>query len=406
MNGAQFNESSRPPRSQAQRPRDQEAPRPASTPEPNSSAHAAADPNPEMHPWLSPTRVALWLLVLLGVAATTLAGFVLFYNFAWLQTQQGWSWTGDFFANTSGQQLFDAARTSVTIVGIIGLGGAALITYRKQHTTEQTHKLNTLSHQTSVEAQRTAAAAVANSSAQLQLDSKKYELDTARHEVELERRREDRDHSLRHRYGEVTAQLGSTHFAVRCAGAYALASLADEWRRFQNKEQRQICVSVLCAYLRSSDPTEQLPGEREVRSAIVQAIASHTRPASDIYEDDDENSWITCEFDLAGADLTRADLHDSQLNETSLAGADLTGANLSGTNLSDSNMAGAVLQGADLRGTVLTHANLAGAILVDAKLDGANLEHVRYSDRTRWPTDYTPPPSAVDLTAISDSAPS
>jgi hypothetical protein len=112
------------------------------------------------------------------------------------------------------------------------------------------------------------------------------------------------DAGRRSRYTSAAQQLGDPQAAVRLAGVYAMAHLADEWA-----EQRQQCVDVLCAYLRlpwAGDPTQLepnttttehtwpdgmgqrkviktysgRPGEREVRQTIVRVIASHLRPNS------------------------------------------------------------------------------------------------------------------------------
>jgi hypothetical protein len=72
--------------------------------------------------------------------------------------------------------------------------------------------------------------------------------------------------------------------AVRLAGAYAMAGLADDW-----PENRQTCVDVLCAYLRL--PYDPEPGDgatpadraahranREVCRTIIRVIGAHLRP--------------------------------------------------------------------------------------------------------------------------------
>jgi len=46
------------------------------------------------------------------------------------------------------------------------------------------------------------------------------------------------------RYITAAGQLGHDKAAVRLAGVYALARLADDW-----DEQRQVCIDVLCACL-------------------------------------------------------------------------------------------------------------------------------------------------------------
>src|SRR5262249_1027495 len=56
---------------------------------------------------------------------------------------------------------------------------------------------------------------------------------------------EQRIRTLNERFATAADQLGSDKPAVRLAGVYAMAGLADDW-----EENRQTCVDVLCAYLR------------------------------------------------------------------------------------------------------------------------------------------------------------
>ncbi|MGE2772597.1 hypothetical protein ACQGAO_30720 [Rhodococcus sp. 1.20] len=56
---------------------------------------------------------------------------------------------------------------------------------------------------------------------------------------------------LRERYATCAEQLGSTNFAIRLAGVYALASLADDWHEVGNDSERQVCIELLCGYLRT-----------------------------------------------------------------------------------------------------------------------------------------------------------
>src|SRR5262245_26763067 len=57
---------------------------------------------------------------------------------------------------------------------------------------------------------------------------------------------EQRTRTLNERFATAAGQLGSDKPpAVRLAGVYAMAGLADDW-----PENRQTCVDVLCAYLR------------------------------------------------------------------------------------------------------------------------------------------------------------
>src|SRR5690348_2248828 len=65
---------------------------------------------------------------------------------------------------------------------------------------------------------------------------------------------EQRTRALNERFATAAGQLGSDKPAVRLAGVYAMAGLADDW-----EENRQTCVDVLCAYLRM--PYEPDPGQ-------------------------------------------------------------------------------------------------------------------------------------------------
>src|SRR5947209_8019958 len=66
---------------------------------------------------------------------------------------------------------------------------------------------------------------------------------------------------LSKRYQDAAGQLGHDSAAVRLAGVYAMARLADEWI-----EQRQTCINVLCAYLRMPTESSARDGqEGEVR---------------------------------------------------------------------------------------------------------------------------------------------
>src|SRR5215831_14210978 len=57
---------------------------------------------------------------------------------------------------------------------------------------------------------------------------------------------EQRTRTLNERFATAAGQLGSDKpAAVRLAGVYAMAGLADDW-----PENRQTCVDVLCAFLR------------------------------------------------------------------------------------------------------------------------------------------------------------
>ena len=134
------------------------------------------------------------------------------------------------------------------------------------------------------------------------------------------------------RFGAAATQLGDQAPAVRLAGVYAMASLADEYAT-----QRQQCIDVLCGYLRlpySSDPDDQLlsgrvsetvhasvdrtvreqrtystqPNDREVRATVVSVIRAHLIETAPV-------SWSDKNFDFTGAVL-----HNPHLSQATFAG--------------------------------------------------------------------------------------
>jgi uncharacterized protein YjbI with pentapeptide repeats len=138
---------------------------------------------------------------------------------------------------------------------------------------------------------------------------------------------EQRARTLNERFATAADKLGSDKPpAVRLAGVYAMAGLADDW-----PENRQICVEVLCAYLRlphESDPGEDAPAEkrlqfgasREVRHTVIRVIAAHLK-------DDAAVSWQGLNFDFTGVvfdggSFTRARFSGG---EVSFVGAEFSG---------------------------------------------------------------------------------
>lgn len=111
---------------------------------------------------------------------------------------------------------------------------------------------------------------------------------------------------LNERFASACSQIGHEKPTVRLAGIYAMASLADEWL-----EQRQVCIDVLCAYLRIPyEPALDSPWyhdeESEVRLSITTVISDHLRPGAPV-------SWQGHEFNLVRAVLRSADFADIQV---------------------------------------------------------------------------------------------
>ncbi|MFM1722111.1 pentapeptide repeat-containing protein [Rhodococcus sp. PAM 2766] len=195
---------------------------------------------------------------------------------------------------------------------------------------------------------------------------------------------------LRERYTICGEQLGHDSSAIRLAGVYALASLADDWHDFGRKSERQVCIDLLCAYLRTrsrhpvgapvepEDPDTWHTGEEaQVRSAIIGHIRSRNQRA--------DGEWLGCHFELSAADLITANLSDADLTDARLIRANLTRARLTDANLTGANLVGANLTGADLTG-----ADLIGADLTDANLTDANLTgDVNFTDANLTDADLT-----------------
>jgi hypothetical protein len=111
---------------------------------------------------------------------------------------------------------------------------------------------------------------------------------------------EQRTRTLNERFATAADKLGSDKPpAVRLAGVYALAGLADDW-----PENRQTCIDVLCAYLRlpyEPDPGEEAPAperlafraSREARHTVIRVIAAHLAGSAEV-------SWQGKSFDFTG----------------------------------------------------------------------------------------------------------
>ncbi len=200
-------------------------------------------------------------LIAITIGAATLGWFLL-AAFARLSgSDVPWLWP--MIGDVPKDDLFDVVRSAATVAALVGGLYAILYAYRKQRVEE-----------------------------------------AAGHRADAE--------ALSRRYQDAAEQLGHTAAAVRLAGAYALARLADEW-----DEERQSCVDVLSACLRMGPKmTDQrvsdgehslyLPedGDIQVRRTISGLISS--RLGSNGY-------WSDCDFDLSGAYLVDFKIRDATI---------------------------------------------------------------------------------------------
>jgi hypothetical protein len=72
--------------------------------------------------------------------------------------------------------------------------------------------------------------------------------------VSYRKQRGEEEKGFTDRYESAAEQLGHEKAAVRLAGVYAMARLADDW-----EARRQTCIDVLCAYLRMPYDADHAP---------------------------------------------------------------------------------------------------------------------------------------------------
>ncbi|WP_232852174.1 pentapeptide repeat-containing protein [Nocardia acididurans] len=141
----------------------------------------------------------------------------------------------------------------------------------------------------------------------------------------LRRQRDSERGRFAELFGAAAIQLGHSDVAVRIAGVYAMAGVADG---AGTPGQRQQCVDVLCGYLRlpyvpdegashlvsktqriedAGTAVERVYGyrqnDRQVRDTILRVIAGHLRPGA-------ERSWSSCDFDFSDVIFEDLDFRD------------------------------------------------------------------------------------------------
>ncbi|AYV32445.1 MULTISPECIES: pentapeptide repeat-containing protein [Streptomyces] len=109
---------------------------------------------------------------------------------------------------------------------------------------------------------------------------------------------------LNEQFAMAAGLLGHEEPACRLAGVHAMAGLADDWAE---RARRQICIDVLCAYLRMPYPAEPSESasvqerlawqaDREVRHTVIRVIRDHLNPRIS----GTAASWEGYDFDFTG----------------------------------------------------------------------------------------------------------
>lgn len=228
-------------------------------------------------------QIAFWLLVAVALAAGAVYG--------------GWTALGRPQIDSEAEKLptallLDLVRISLTIVAGVGGIVALVVAYRKQRLGEAQHQRE-----------------------------------------EAGSRREDQK-LYSERFSKASELLGSDRSALRLAAVYALGRLADDW-----EGGRQMCIDVLCAYLRmphkplNPPPIDEIirkeyrPFERQawraalldattlnpseehqVRSTIIRVIVEHLHP-------DATAPWFGHSFNLSGALLDSPNFTDAHFRD-------------------------------------------------------------------------------------------
>lgn len=120
---------------------------------------------------------------------------------------------------------------------------------------------------------------------------------------------------LDERFAIAVDRIGSDKPAVRLTGIHAIATLADDW-----EDGRQMCIDVLCSYLRlpyeqdfadveeDSEARLKFRAEREVRRTIIRTITGHLQEGA-------KTSWQGYDLDFTGAVLDGANFSGAQFTE-------------------------------------------------------------------------------------------
>jgi hypothetical protein len=242
--------------------------------------------------------VPLIVLILVGLGLSGAALVALGAFFSWVSLGTAYPWELD--PPPSQEAQFGIVRNAVTAGAALGLGITLLLSYRRQKTNEQSQDIAARALQVSASAQETAAEA-------LLLANKQHNLD-------VERRHDDAIRELHSRYGRCAEQLAHAEVAVRLAGVYATAALADDWDYHQDQDQRQASLDLLCAYYRiPAKDVDRQDLDSPVREAIWSTIVS--RLAFDCLE---SKRWSSLRLDFRQLQNAPSFLSNLLLQDTHL----------------------------------------------------------------------------------------
>ncbi|MGC5172087.1 hypothetical protein ACLQ2Q_15700 [Microbacterium sp. DT81.1] len=102
------------------------------------------------------------------------------------------------------------------------------------------------------------------------------------------------ERELRARFVTAVDLIGSDLAIRRTAAIYALGALADDWDDHGRRDEVQVCVDVICAYLRAPSPGPESSTPRdevEIKTTAYRLIRAHMQPGAN-------RSWSTLKLDL------------------------------------------------------------------------------------------------------------
>jgi len=174
-----------------------------------------------------------------------------------------------------------------------------------------------------------------------------------KHEQQLERAAGD-ERALRARFIAAVDLLADSESPIkRTAGIYAIAALADDWQQVRRPDERQVCIDVLCGYLRAPVGKEGTPTEEvEVRKTGYEVIRDHLRGGPGAAP-----RWAGAYFPLTGVTIDfPVDLNMIRVDAGTsirLTGARVNGARLSFSGSTITNRGRLRLNSAHLRASQL-----------------------------------------------------
>lgn len=189
----------------------------------------------------------------------------------------------------------------------------------------------------------------------------------------------EQDKLFTERFTQAAQQIGSDRAAVRLAGTYALARIADDSIR-----DRPTCLKFLCAYLQmpwtpdrrtdtDADAAADLTdaGERQVRLAAQSLLAERLRPESSGF-------WPAAQVDLRGATLVEANFDGCAFAQASFEDARfISGASFGSTYFSNT----ASFKNAHFEDSV---AFVGSTFAARSDFNGAKFDGNAFLSRTSW----------------------